>query len=148
MIFIYLPNILLLLTWLYYFNFNVFLSILLTPLSYLAMNGGLIYYQQFNNVHWIMDKTIILAITENQLKNIILYIVGLINKISYVNKFYTWIKVKFLVYAFNIIVNYIPSQKKNELTEELSEDLKNDYLEILNKNKVRRIRAQSIEKIN
>jgi hypothetical protein len=131
MLFIYLPNILLLLAWIYYVEFNVFLSILLTPLSYIAINGALIYYKQFNLVHLILDKTIILTIAENQLKNIVLFIIGLIFRISYVNKCYSWLKVKILLYIFNVIVSYIPDQKNNELTN----DLKNDYLEILNRNR-------------
>ena len=135
MIFIYLPNILLVLTWIYYFNFNIFLSVIFAPLSYLAINGSLIYYKQFNLVHMLMDKTIILTITENQLKNIIFFFIGLLFKISYVNKLYTWLKVKILLYIFNLVVSYIPSEKTNEITDNLKNELKNDYLDILNRNR-------------
>jgi len=81
-----------------------------------------------------MDRTIILPITETQLSNIVLFIFRLINKISYVNKFYAWVKVKVLLSIFNIIANAVPAKKTNELTEELQ----NDYLEILNKNRRRK----------
>lgn len=143
MIFIYLPNILLLLTWIYYFNFNLFLSVILAPVTYLVLNGGLIYYKQFNLVHYLMDKTIILTITENQLKNCILFFVGLLFRISYINKAYVWLKVKILLYIFNVIISYIPSEKKNEITDNMKNDLKNDYLEILNRN--RRTRAIAMD---
>jgi cytidyltransferase-like protein len=53
----------------------------------------------------------------------------------YVNKLYGILKVKILVYVFNLIVSYIPSQKTNPLTEELQ----NDYLEILNRNRKNKV---------
>jgi hypothetical protein len=83
----------------------------------------------------LMDKTIILTITENQLKNIIFFFIGLLFKISYVNKLYTWLKVKILLYIFNLVVSYIPSEKTNEITDNLKNELKNDYLDILNRNR-------------
>lgn len=134
MLFIYVPNILLFLVWSYFFHLNIFLCLIITPLSYLGINGGLVYYKQFNLVHQIMDSTIILPITETQLSNIVLFIFRLINKISYVNKFYAWVKVKILLSIFNMIANVVPAKKTNVLTEELQ----NDYLEILNKNRKRK----------
>jgi hypothetical protein len=44
---------------------------------------------------------------------------------------YSILKVKILVYLFNLVVSYIPSQKVDPFTEELQ----NDYLTILNKNR-------------
>ena len=138
MIFIYLPNLVLFLTWLYYVELNIFLSIIITPLSYLAINGSLIYYKQFNLVHDILDKTIVLPFTENQIKRLILYLIGLIFKISYVNKLYSVLKVKIFVYLFNIIANYM-SSTTDEKNSELTSELKNDYMEILNRNRRRTV---------
>ena len=142
MIFIYLPNFVLLFIWLYYFKLNMFFSIILTPISYLAINGGLIYYKSFEFTHNLLDRTIIMPYTENHLKNITLFVFRLLNKISYVNKFYTWLKVKILVYLFNVIASYISNSKSdvmsNKKGSELSEEYKNDYLEILNRNRRRR----------
>jgi hypothetical protein len=140
MIYICVPNIVLFTIWLYYIKFNIFLSILLTPFSYLIINGILIYYKQYNNVYNIFDKTIVLKITENLLKSFFINIFKLINKISIVYKFINLLKVKILVYVFNIIINLIPSKKSNELTN----DLQNDYLKILNKNRNKKLSSNLI----
>jgi hypothetical protein len=140
MIYICIPNIVLFTIWLYYIKFNIFLSILLTPFSFLIINGILIYYKQYNNVYNIFDKTIILKFTENQLKSFFISIFKLINKISIVYKFINVLKVKVLVYVFNMLVNLIPSKKSNELTN----DLQNDYLEILNKNRNKRLSSNPV----
>lgn len=140
MIYICVPNIALFTIWLYCIKFNIFLSILLTPISYLVINGFLIYNKQYNNVYNIFDKTIVLKITENQLKSFFINIFKLINKISIVNKFFNLLKVKILVYVFNMLVNLIPSKKSNELTN----DLQNDYLEILNKNRNKKLSSNPV----
>jgi hypothetical protein len=140
MIYICVPNIALFTIWLYCIKFNIFLSILLTPFSFLIVNGFLIYYKQYNNVYNIFDKTIVFKITENLLKSFFINIFKLINKISIVNKFLNLLKVKILVYIFNMIVNLIPSKKSNELTN----DLQNDYLEILNKNRNKKLSSNPV----
>jgi hypothetical protein len=61
-------------------------------------------------------------------------VIHLLFKLPYVNKLYGILRVKVLIYVFNLIVSYIPSQKTNPLTEELQ----NDYLEILKKNRQKR----------
>ena len=137
--FIYLPNVLLFLVLMYYIKLNIFLCIILTPVSYIVINGGLIYYKQFNNVHQLLDQTIILPPIESIIRTILFYIVGKINQISYVNKFYLFLKVKFLIYVFKLIANVIPEEKINETSNELREELKNDYLDILNKNRRKRL---------
>jgi hypothetical protein len=144
MIFIYLPNFLLFFVWLYHIKLNIFLSIILTPLSYLAINGGLIYYKQFELAHLLLDKTIVLPFTENLCKKIILYVIHLIFKISYVNKLYTLLKVKVFVYIFNLIASYMTNTNNNQGDTELTSDLQNDYLEILNRNRRKRASSPSV----
>ena len=144
MIFIYLPNFLLFFVWLYHIKLNIFLSIILTPISYLAINCGLIYYKQFELTHFLLDKTIVLPFTENILKKFILYIVHLIFKISYVNKLYTLLKVKVFVYIFNIVANYMSNSNNNKNDSGLSSELQNDYLEILNRNRRKRASSSAV----
>jgi hypothetical protein len=124
------------------------LSIILTPLSYLAINGGLIYYKHFELTHQLLDKTVVLPFTENILKRFILYIVHLIFKINYVNKLYTLLKVKVFVYIFNNIASYMSNNNNNQIDSELSSELQNDYVEILNRNRNKRKRASSLTPIN
>jgi hypothetical protein len=142
MLYIYSPNILFLLIWLYYFKYSVFFSILLTPITYLVINGFLIYKQQFNTVHGGLDKLIIFEYVENIAYYICKLMVNLLFQLPYVNYLYGILKVKILIYLFNLVMSYIPSQKTNPLTEELQ----NDYMEILQKN--RRIRAASLVNSN
>ena len=129
--YIYFPNVLFLLVWLYYFQYSVWFSILLTPISYLVFNGFLIYRQIFNVVHKSLDDLVVFQYLENMIYYIVNFIVYLLFKLPYVNKLYGILRVKILIYVFNLIMSYIPSQKTNPLTEELQ----NDYLEILNRNR-------------
>jgi hypothetical protein len=105
--------------------------------AYIAINGALIMYKQFSIVHETGESIFIIRFTENQLK----FIMGKISEIGVIKKLYLLLKVKILVTLFNIIINYIPQPKTNELTM----DLKNDYLDILRKN---RNRASSPARIN
>lgn len=135
MIYVYFPNVLFLLVWLYYFQYSVWFSILLTPISYLVFNGFLIYRQVFNVVHKSLDDLVVFQYVENMVYYIVSFIIYLLFKLPYVNKLYGILRVKILIYVFNLIVSYIPSQKTNPLTEELQ----NDYLEILNRNRKNRV---------
>jgi len=123
------------------------LSILLSPISYLVINGSLIAYQQFNNVHDLIEKTIVLGYIENGCSCVLTNSFNLLLKIERINKFYLFLKVKFLVYAFNMVISYIPSKQTNELTNELTEELHNDYMEILKRNKNRRRNSINIQEI-
>lgn len=134
MIYIYFPNALFLFIWLYYFQYSIWFSILLTPITYLAINGYLIYSLYFNLVNKVLDDLVVFQYAENAVYYILYWIVYLIFQLPYVNKLYGILKVKLLVYVFNFIMSFIPSQKTNPLTEELQ----NDYLEILKKNRKRR----------
>jgi hypothetical protein len=105
------------------------------PVSYVAINAGLIRYQYFNMIHEILDKFIIFRYLERVLSFIIFFVIKKIFEIKYVSKLSLLLKVKILVSLFNIIANYMPTEKTNDFTE----DLKHDYLEILNRNRKRRI---------
>jgi hypothetical protein len=134
MIYIYFPNALFLFIWLYYFQYSIWFSILLTPISYLLLNGYLIYTLHYNLVNKILDDLVVFQYLENTIYYIISWVVYLIFQLPYVNKLYGILKVKLLIYIFNFIMSFIPTQKTNPLTEELQ----NDYLEILNKNRNKR----------
>ena len=135
MIYLYFPNVLFFLIWLYYFQYSIWFSILLTPISYLVFNGYLIYRQQFNIVHKTLDDLVVFEYLENTIYSIVNFMINLLFKLPYVNKLYGILKIKILIYIFNLIMSYIPSQQTNPLTEELQ----NDYLEILNRNRKKRI---------
>ena len=131
MIYIYFPNALYLLIWLYYFQYSIWFSILLTPITYLVLNGYLIYTLHYNLVNKILDDLVIFQYFENMIYYLVTCVVHLIFQLPYVNKLYGILKVKILIYIFNFIMNFIPGEKTNPLTEELQ----NDYLKILKKNR-------------
>lgn len=131
MIYIYSPNLLLLLVWVYYFQYSILFSVFLTPISYLVANGYLIYNQKFNEVHAVIDQLVVFQYTETMINYMVNFIVYLFFMLPYVNKLYGILKVKVLLYFFNKIVDFMPSEKTNPLTEELQ----NDYLEILKRNR-------------
>ena len=131
MIYIYFPNALFLLIWLYYFQYSIWFSILLTPITYLVLNGYLIYTLHYNLVNKILDDLVVFQYFENMIYYLVTCVVHLIFQLPYVNKLYGILKVKILIYIFNFIMNFIPGEKTNPLTEELQ----NDYLKILKKNR-------------
>lgn len=131
MIYIYFPNALFLFIWLYYFQYSIWFSILLTPITYLVLNGYLIYTLHYNLVNKVLDDLVVFQHVENMIYYLVKCIVHLIFQLPYVNKLYGILKVKLLIYIFNFIMNFIPSEKTNPLTEELQ----NDYLKILKKNR-------------
>ena len=134
MLYIYFPIATLFMIWLYAMQFNMFLSMLLAPVTYIIGISYLLYKQQFNYANQLVDKLIITVYIENGLIIVVDTVVYLVFLLPYVNKLYLMLKVNILLYLFNLIISYIPQQKTNQLTEELQ----NDYLEILNRNKRRR----------
>jgi len=143
MLYIYFPNAILLMFWLYIMNFNLLLSLFLAPVTYLISIGYLLYKQQFNYANIILDKLIVTTYIEEVLIRIVDTLIYLVFLLPYVKKLYLILKVKILVYLFNLVVSYIPQQQTNHLTEELQ----NDYLAILNKNKRKRAASLEMEKL-
>ena len=141
MLYIYFPIVTLFMIWLYAMQFNVFLSILLAPITYLIGISYLLYKQQFNYANHLLDKLVITVYIENSLIVVVDTVVYLVFLLPYANKLYLMLKVNILLYLFNLIISYIPQQKTNHLTEELQ----NDYLTILNRNKRRRAASISQE---
>jgi hypothetical protein len=85
-------------------------------------------------VHGILDKLIIFGYLEHILHQIGVFLVYLLFLLPYVNKVYSWIKIKMLLYGFNVITSIVPKQK----TDTLRSELQNDYMEILNRNRRQR----------
>ena len=131
MIIIFLPNIILFLIWLYIFHFNVFFSFLLSITSYII--GSILLYinNQYTYLHNTLNNINVITTIENSIKLPFQYSINQLLKIEKVKKYYLLLKVKILLYIFNIALSFIPAKKENKLTEELQ----NDYLDILNRNK-------------
>jgi len=131
MIYVYFPCVLAFISWCYIAHFSVLFSLFLTPISYLAINGFLIYKQQFNMVHGLVDKLIIFRYIETMFHLIGTFLVYLLFLLPYVNKIYSWLKIKILLYVFNTMTSFVPEKK----TDVLRSELQNDYMDILNRNR-------------
>jgi len=88
-----------------------------------------------NNLYTIVNDTLnnmsIIITMENGIRFPIIFTINQLLKIEKIKKYYLQLKVKILLYVFNIILSLIPNKKEHKLTEELQ----NDYLEILKQNK-------------
>ena len=131
MIILFLPNIIFLLIWLYIFNFNIIFSFLLAIITYIT--GSIVLYinNQYTFLHNTLNDINVIIKIENGIKIPFQYLINQLLKIERIKKYYLLLKVKILLYLFNIALSLIPNKKENKLTEELH----NDYLDILNRNK-------------
>jgi len=131
MIFIFVPQILIFLFFLYLLQYNIFLCLLFTPLLYIIGTLLLVWYREFSNVHTILGYIPSLTICELSIRNSLLFVKNQILRIKRINTIYMVIKVKLLIYILNFGVNFIPNKKENEFEMKLQQD----YLKILHKNK-------------
>ena len=131
MIIIFLPNVLLFLIYLYLLGFSIFFSFLSTIVTYITIS--IMLYK--NNLYTIVNDTLnnmsIIITIENGIKLPIIFTINQLLKIEKIKKYYLQLKVRILLYVFNIVLSLIPKKKEHKLTE----DLQNDYLEILKQNK-------------
>jgi hypothetical protein len=135
MIFVYIPSFSILLFYRFALDYNIYLSIFLTPFIYLILSGILIWYQQFGNFHKCLNLIQPLLITEQSISNGLSYTIRKLLEINRINKIYVFIKVKIVIVIISWILYFIPM--KEEPFEETN--LQQDYLEILRKNRNKRL---------
>lgn len=134
MIFVYIPAFSIFVFYRLALDYNIYLSIFLTPLVYLILSGILIWYQQFSNFHKVLNFITPLAILEKIISNSLSYTLKKLLEINRINKIYVFIKVKIILVIISWVLYFIP------MKEEPIQDsnLQQDYLEILRKNRNRR----------
>jgi len=134
MIFVYIPVFSIFVFYRVALDYNIYLSIFLSPLIYLILSGILIWYQQFSNFHNMLNFITPLAILEQIVNNSLSYTVKKVLEIDRINKIYVFIKVKIILVIISWILYFIP------MKEEPIQDsnLQQDYLEILKKNRNRK----------
>ena len=139
MIFVYIPAFSILVFYRYALDYNIYISIFLTPFIYMILSGILIWYQQFSNFHNILNFITPLAISERVINNSLSYSVKKLLEIDRINKIYVFIKVKIILVIISWVLYFIP------IKEEPVQDsnLQQDYLEILKKNRNRRSLVES-----
>jgi hypothetical protein len=139
MIFVYIPAFSILIFYRFGLNYNVYLSIFLTPLVYLILSGILIWYQQFSNFHNLLNFITPIRISEQIINNSLSYSLKKLLEIDRINKIYVFIKVKIILVIISWVLYFIPM--KEEPVED--SNLQQDYLEILRKNRNRRSLVES-----
>ena len=135
MIFIFFPIILFLLFWIYILQFNLLISFILAPITYLLCILILFRNKQLMTVHTLLNNLTIIVFIENNINYIVFAGFNLILKVPIINKYYLQCKVKIIMYVINIMIKFIPN--KSEPDNKLTQELQNDYLEILNRNKLK-----------
>jgi hypothetical protein len=88
--------------------------------KYHLFHNSLDYFKVFNYIE--LSINYVLVCIFNQLL-----------KIDKINKFYLLVKVKIFLYFFKILATVMPEKEENKLENELQ----NDYMEILNRNRKR-----------
>ena len=133
MIFLYIPQILIFLFWFYVLGLNTLLSIIITPLIYIILSLILLWKQQFNLFHKILEYITPLYLIEIKINDGFILIKRNLLKIDRIKKMYALYQVKVILYILNIVTNFIPNKNENLLESELK--LQQDYLNILKKNR-------------
>ena len=131
MIIIFLPNVLLFLIYVYLLGFSIIFSFLSTIVTYITISIMLYKNNLYTIVNNTLDDISVIRSIENGIKLPIIFTINQLLKIEKIKKYYLQLKVRILLYVFNIILSLIPKKKEHKLTEELQ----NDYLEILKQNK-------------
>jgi hypothetical protein len=133
MIYIYCPNaIIFILIW-YILNINIFISLLLSPFIYIILSLILFASGRYQSFHKVLDFVKVLYYVEYVINKILFWLFNQILKIDKINKLYLLIKVKIFLYFFKVLAIIIPEKEENKLENELQ----NDYMEILNRNRNR-----------
>jgi len=135
MIFIFFPSILFLLFWAFILQFNIIISCILVPITYIICLILLFKNNQLVKFHTILKNLPIIIYIENNITYVLLSGFNLILKIPLINKFYLQCKVKVFMYIVYIMIKFLPN--KSEPDNELTKELQNDYLEILKRNKLK-----------
>ena len=135
MIFIFIPSICIYLLWLYIFKFSILFSCILIPLTYIFINILLYVNNTFTYSHSLLTNIAACVYIENQIKHITISGFNLILKIPIINKLYLQLKVRILMYVIQIIITFIPNKTENDFN--LTTELQSDYLDILQRHKIK-----------
>ena len=134
MIYIYCPNIILFLLIWYVLYFNIILSILISPILYIVLSLVLFATGKYQLFHNSLDYFKVFYYIELSINYGLSWVFNQILKIDKINKYYLLVKVRIFLYFFKILATVIPEKEENKLENELQ----NDYMEILNRNRNRR----------
>ena len=133
MIYIYCPNAIIFILFWYILNINIFISLLLSPFIYIVLSLILFASGRYQSFHKVLDFVKVLYYVEYVINKILFWLFNQILKIDKINKLYLLVKVKIFLYFFKILAIIIPEKEENKLENELQ----NDYMEILNRNRNR-----------
>jgi hypothetical protein len=131
MIYIYLPNVTLFVYFYIVLHCSLIFSLFLSPITYLALSVFLLFWDQFYASHQLLDNLFMFRLIESGMHNGVTFVFNSLNNIDKFKKYYLQLKVIILLNIFKVIAYITPEKKENELEN----NLQNDYLEILNRNK-------------
>jgi len=134
MLYIYLPNVVLFIYFYIVLHLSLIFSLFLSPISYIGLSIFLLFWDQFYSFHESLDNIFMIRIVETSMHNGVTFVFNSLNNIDRFKKYYLQLKVILLLNIFKVIAYITPEKKENELEN----NLQNDYLEILNRNRHKR----------
>ena len=133
MLYIYLPNIVLFAYFYIVLHLSLIFSLFLSPISYIGLSIFLLFWDQLYVFHQSLDGVFMIRLLESGIHDGVTFVFNSLNNIDRFKKYYLQLKVILLLNIFKVIAYITPEKKENELEN----NLQNDYLEILNRNRNR-----------
>jgi len=133
MLYIHVPNVLLFLCFYIILQWSFLFSLLSALISYIVLSIFLLLNNQLYIFHDSLDKVFLFNSIEIGINNTFTFIFNSLNQLNTFKKYYLQFKVIILLNTFKLIAYITPEKKENKLEN----NLQNDYLEILNRNKNR-----------
>lgn len=141
MIYIYLPNITLFVYFYIVLHFSLIFSLFLSPITYLGLSGFLLFWDQLYVFHQSLDNFFMIRLLESGMHDGVTFVFNSLNNIDRFKKYYLQLKVILLLNVFKVIAYITPEKKEYELEN----NLQHDYLEILNRNRNKRVVTDSTD---
>ena len=134
MIYVYIPNFTLFIYFYIVLHWNLFFSLFITPITYVTLSLFLLFWDQFYAFHQLLDNLFMIRFIESGMHDGVTFVFNSLNNIEKFKKYYLQLKVIILLNGFKVLAYITPEKKENKLEN----NLQNDYLEILNRNRNKR----------
>jgi hypothetical protein len=115
-------------------HLSLFFSLFITPITYLGLSLIFLFFDQFYSFHDSLNRVFFLKDIEYGIHSGFNCVFNNLNNFDKFKKYYLQLKVIILLNGFKFLAYITPEKKENKLEN----NLQNDYLEILNRNRNKR----------
>jgi len=134
MIYVYIPNFTLFVYFYIVLHLSLFFSLFITPITYLGLSLIFLFFDQFYSFHDSLNRVFLLKDIEYGIHSGFNCVFSNLNNFDKFKKYYLQLKVIILLNGFKFLAYITPEKKENKLEN----NLQNDYLEILKRNRNKR----------